>query len=170
MSVSSSSSHGNVGLAALCLYLPLSDTAMNLRTIYYTHAAGMLVSLPSSRDGFFKIGFTVFRYNPINMDWFDTEVYSVFYSQNAGSITDEPLAAHRLSLLFMVFAIGSLMNTALPAFNLDAEKYHQLARAALFHFSFLDNPTLNAIQCLVSNEIRTPFVRTHIHHFDFSSS
>jgi len=89
------------------------------------------------------------------VEWFDTEVYSAFYGRNSGPITDEPLDAHRLSLLFMVLAIGSLMNTALPAYNLDAEKYHQLARAALFHFSFLDNPTLHAIQSLVSNEIRT---------------
>ena len=88
------------------------------------------------------------------MEWFDTEVYSAFYGRNSGPITDEPLNAHRLSILFMVLAIGSLMNTALPAYNLDAEKYHQLARAALFHFSFWDNPTLNAIQSLVSDEIR----------------
>lgn len=84
------------------------------------------------------------------MEWFDSEIYTTFYSQNGGLIVEEPAVAHRLSLLFMVFAIGSLMNTALPAYNLDAEKYHQLSRAALFHFSFVDNPTLTAVQTLVS--------------------
>jgi hypothetical protein len=93
----------------------------------------------------------VIRYNPINLEWFNSEIYATFYGQNAGPITEEPLLADRLSLLFMVLAIGSLMNTTLPAYNLDAEKYHQLARAALFHFSFLDNPTLTSVQTLVSN-------------------
>lgn len=51
--------------------------------------------------------------------------------------------------MFMVLAIGSLMNTALPAYNLEAEKYHQLARAALFHSSLFDEPTINAVQALV---------------------
>jgi hypothetical protein len=81
---------------------------------------------------------------------FDQEVYSQFYTQHIGPIPDEPLMAHRLSLMFMVLAIGSLMNTSLPSYNLDAEKYHQLARAALFHDSFFDNPTINAVQALVS--------------------
>jgi hypothetical protein len=43
---------------------------------------------------------------------------------------DQPLLAHRLSLMFIVLAIGSLMDTNEPAYNLEAEKYHQLARAA----------------------------------------
>jgi hypothetical protein len=32
--------------------------------------------------------------------------------------------------MFIVLAIGSLMDTSQPAYNLEAEKYHQLARAA----------------------------------------
>jgi hypothetical protein len=49
----------------------------------------------------------------------------------------------------MVFAIGSLMNTAEPAYNTEAEKYHQLARAALFSSSLFEELTVNAIQALV---------------------
>lgn len=49
----------------------------------------------------------------------------------------------------MVLAIGSLMNTSLPAYNRDAEKYHQLARAALFNTTIFDEPTINAVQALV---------------------
>lgn len=52
--------------------------------------------------------------------------------------------------MFMVLAIGSLMNPTLRAYNLDAEVYHQLARAALFHHSFIDDPTITAVQALVS--------------------
>ena len=83
------------------------------------------------------------------MESFDTEVYTQFYTQNA-VISEEPLTGHRLALMFMVLSIGSLMNTSLPAYNLEAEKYHQLARASLFHHSFFDNPTINAVQALVS--------------------
>lgn len=51
--------------------------------------------------------------------------------------------------MFIVLAIGSLMNTSLPAYSLEAEKYHQLARAALFHTSIFDAPTIHAVQALV---------------------
>jgi hypothetical protein len=42
------------------------------------------------------------------------------------------------------------MDSHLPVYNLDAEKYHQLARAALFQTSvFDDEPTLAAVQTLL---------------------
>lgn len=98
---------------------------------------------------------TAARYNPISMDTFDTQVYTAFYESGASSFAEDPALAHKLSLMFMVLAIGSLMNTALPAYNLDAEKYHQLARAALFHTSIFDAPTLHAVQALVRNLVIT---------------
>lgn len=52
--------------------------------------------------------------------------------------------------MFMVLAIGSLMDTRLPSYNVEAEKYHQLARAALFQNSIFDEPTLGTVQALVS--------------------
>ncbi|KAF9449957.1 hypothetical protein P691DRAFT_666328 [Macrolepiota fuliginosa MF-IS2] len=115
-------------LQSLLWYLPSTGTAYELRTIYYTHAAWM--------------------YNPISMDTFDTQVYTAFYESSVGPLADDPAFAHKLSLMFMVLAIGSLMNTALPAYNMEAEKYHQLARAALFHTSIFDAPTLHAVQAL----------------------
>ncbi|KAF4610658.1 hypothetical protein D9613_006789 [Agrocybe pediades] len=128
IAISDFSTATNVGLQTLYWYLPPAEVALELRTMYFTHAAWM--------------------YNPINVESFDNEVYVQFYSQNVGPLPDDPLLAHRLSLMFMVLAIGSLMNSNLPAYNLDAEKYHQLARAALFHNSFFDNPTINAVQAL----------------------
>ncbi|KAF8899636.1 fungal-specific transcription factor domain-containing protein [Gymnopilus junonius] len=126
--ISPLASSGNVGLQTLYWYLPPAEIALELRSIYYTHAAWM--------------------YNPIIMESFDSEVYNQFYDQNIGPIPDEPLLAHRLALMFMVLAFGSLMNPALTAYNLDAEKYHQLARASLFHHSVFDDPTLTAVQAL----------------------
>lgn len=49
----------------------------------------------------------------------------------------------------MVLAIGSLMDIKRPAYNIEAEKYHQLARAALFQSPIFEEPTLNAVQALV---------------------
>jgi hypothetical protein len=51
--------------------------------------------------------------------------------------------------MFMVLAIGSLVDTNVPAYSIEAEKYHQLARAALFQNRLFDEPTINAVQALV---------------------
>ena len=65
---------------------------------------------------------------------------------------DEPLIirSQRLALMFMLLAIGCLMDSRLPAYSIEAEKYHQLARATLFQNSIFDEPTLGTVQTLVS--------------------
>ena len=55
----------------------------------------------------------------------------------------------------MVLAIGSLMDLSQPAYNLEAEKYHQLARATLFSDSIFEEPTIHAVQTVV----RPPSIR-----------
>ena len=88
------------------------------------------------------------------METFDEEVWSQFYTgQHVGSLGDDPIVFHRLSLMFIVLAIGSLMDMSLNAYNLEAEKYHQLSKAALFHSSLFDEPTINAVQALVSQNL-----------------
>ncbi len=89
------------------------------------------------------------RYNPIPEESFDFEVYQLFYGSSVPTMADDPLLSHRLSLIFLVFAIGTLMDTNMPAYHIEAEKYFQLSRAALFHDSFVDSPTINAVQALV---------------------
>ncbi|RXW23973.1 hypothetical protein EST38_g1865 [Candolleomyces aberdarensis] len=125
--ISHASTLANIGLQTLSWYLPQPDIAHKLRNIYYSHAAWM--------------------YNPISRETFDEEVWSQFYGHQR-MLTEDPVLYHRLSLMFIVLAIGSLMDMSLPAYNLEAEKYHQLARAALFHSSLFDEPTLNAVQSL----------------------
>ncbi|KAF9078131.1 fungal-specific transcription factor domain-containing protein [Rhodocollybia butyracea] len=117
-----------INLQTLFWYLPSSEKAIQLRNIYYRQAAWM--------------------YNPVSLDMFNHEVWSQFYDPNAGPPADDPLLSHRLSVMFMILAIGSLVDTSLPPYNVDAEKYHQLAKAALFQDSFLDAPTINAVQAL----------------------
>lgn len=88
---------------------------------------------------YFRLGTWI--YNPISEQDFNDEIYTVFYGQSARPAADDPLVSHKLSLMFMVLAIGTFMNTQLPAYSIDAEKYYHLARAALFQSSLLDNPT-----------------------------
>ncbi|THH32375.1 hypothetical protein EUX98_g1822 [Antrodiella citrinella] len=115
-------------LRSLYWYLPPADEAAELRQIYYTHAAWM--------------------YNPISVAQFNDHIFYQFYSPDAPPPTDDPLLSHQLALMFMVLAIGSLMDIKRPAYNIDAEKYHQLARAALFQSPIFEEPTLNAVQAL----------------------
>ena len=42
------------------------------------------------------------------------------------------------------------MDPEQQAYGLEAEKYHQVAKAALFQTAMTDDPTLNAVQAVVS--------------------
>lgn len=76
--------------------------------------------------------------------------FNIFYNTSKAPDMDDPLLSHQLALLYMILAIGSLMDTTRPAYNVEAEKYHQLARAALFQSPIFEEPTLTAVQSLVS--------------------
>jgi hypothetical protein len=60
------------------------------------------------------------------------------------------LLGHRLAVLLMVLAIGAQVAPRLAPHNGEAEKYHQLARAALAGARIVDQPTTRAVQALVS--------------------
>lgn len=92
------------------------------------------------------------RYNPISRQQFNEEVFGHFYNDTFAppSPPGDSASSHRLALTFIVFAIGTLMDPNEPAYGVEAEKYHQLSRAALFKSSIFDDPTLYAVQALVS--------------------
>ncbi|KIJ61993.1 hypothetical protein HYDPIDRAFT_115133 [Hydnomerulius pinastri MD-312] len=118
----------NVRLRELFWYLPQSSKAQQLCQVYYTLGAWM--------------------YNPISEQSFYEEIFPLFYGPDAGPPSDDPLISHKLSLMFMILAIGSLMDIQQPAYNIEAEKYHQLARATLFQSSLFEDPTISAVQTL----------------------
>lgn len=91
---------------------------------------------------------TRFRYNPISEQDFFDDIYTLFYSPDAGLPSDDPLLSHKLALLFMILAIGSLVDIKHTAYNIEAEKYHQLARASLFQSSLFEDPTISAVQSM----------------------
>ena len=89
------------------------------------------------------------RYNPVSPEAFNEQAFNVFYNVTTPPQLDDPLIAHQLALMFMVLAIGSLMDIARHAYNIEAEKYHQLARAALFQSPIFEEPTIAAVQTLL---------------------
>ncbi|KAI0741490.1 fungal-specific transcription factor domain-containing protein [Daedaleopsis nitida] len=115
-------------LRSLFWYLPPLDEATELRNIYFQHAAWM--------------------YNPVTLAQLNESAFSQFYNPNATPQMEDPLMSHQLALMFMVLSIGSLMDINRPAYNIEAEKYHQLARAALFQSPIFEEPTLAAVQTL----------------------
>ncbi|KAL4063200.1 fungal-specific transcription factor domain-containing protein [Scleroderma citrinum] len=115
-----------------------------LREIFW-HLPDLLKAQYLIRN-YYRLG--AWMYNPISQEDLQEDVYPIFYEHDSSPTADDPLVSHKLSLLFMIFAIGSLMNTQAPAYNIDASKYYHLARAALFQSSLLESPTISAVQAL----------------------
>ncbi|KAI0091551.1 fungal-specific transcription factor domain-containing protein [Irpex rosettiformis] len=55
---------------------------------------------------------------------------------------------HLLATLFMVFAVGALVDLTLPPCSVEAEKYYRLGRAALNMRSIFDSPELETVQAI----------------------
>jgi hypothetical protein len=109
-------------------------------------------ALPDDPRSLSDDSISTYRYNPVPKDAFDNEIFNVFYDPTSNAMTEDPSVFHRLSVLFIVLAIGALMDTTQPAYNIEAEKFHQLSRAALFQSPFFDCPTITAVQALVRDD------------------
>ncbi|KAK1236733.1 hypothetical protein PQX77_000089 [Marasmius sp. AFHP31] len=71
--------------------------------------------------------------------------------QIKNSETDEHYSAvspHKLAVLFIIFSLGALTDLTLEPFNLEAENYFQLGRAALGLRAFYDSQELATIQAV----------------------
>lgn len=55
---------------------------------------------------------------------------------------------HDFALLYLIFAVGALVDLKLEPCNPEGEHYHQLARAALVLQPVLEKPSLVTIQAL----------------------
>lgn len=70
------------------------------------------------------------------------------------------MSADRLSVMFMVFAVGAFFDFEQPLIPPEAEEFYVLARAALCVRPVYDYPTVYSIQsmvrdlCIVDEEIR----------------
>jgi hypothetical protein len=79
------------------------------------------------------------------------EMLPVFYKKPVPYSSEELedySGPHDLALLFMVFAIGALVDLRQDPGNPEAEHYHQIARAAICLQPILEKPSLVTIQTL----------------------
>ncbi|KAJ7453953.1 fungal-specific transcription factor domain-containing protein [Mycena galericulata] len=113
--------------ANLLNLLPRTAVAQRFCEIYYRHAAWMYT--PISESDFYE---TIFRpiYDPSGVSY-------------------ASVSSHNLSVLYMVLALGTLLDLSMPAHSPEATEYYQLARAALAIDSVLEEPSIAGIQALL---------------------
>ncbi|KAG6897385.1 hypothetical protein C0992_002047 [Termitomyces sp. T32_za158] len=87
-------------------------------------------------------------YTPIPENDFFESVFRPIYNQDGTFQTS--INAHRLAVLFMVLAIGTLLDLDRAAQNPESMQYYQLARAALALDPILEEQTIAGIQALVN--------------------
>jgi hypothetical protein len=81
------------------------------------------------------------RYTPIFEQDFKEQVFSLFYESNSMAEQD-PLEAHKLALLFFVFAMGKLTDPRTRDLSTqEAMKYFHIGRAALTLNQSLETPS-----------------------------
>ncbi|KAF7966111.1 hypothetical protein HWV62_39992 [Athelia sp. TMB] len=91
---------------------------------------------------------------PIQREELIQSIFSPIYGakeerEHPGSATTIEVSPHKISLLFSIFSLGGLVDLTLPAFNDEAERHHQCARAALALRSVLDSPMLETVQAIL---------------------
>jgi hypothetical protein len=79
---------------------------------------------------------------------FDEIIYPIIYDQQGGE--DDQRAHHCLSVVFLICAIGAMVDPLLPSRNGEGAKYYELACAALFGSRVIEDPTIEAVQALVN--------------------
>lgn len=90
------------------------------------------------------------RYTPISEEEYNQDIFALFYDHNMSAAQD-PLESHKLGLLFLVFAMGKLMDIRGREILIqEATRYYQIGRAALTINSVLESRSIPALQALVS--------------------
>lgn len=127
-------------------YLPDVETASQLVDNYFENAAWM--------------------YHPISRTQFQDLIFSRVYPPISSPISNEDrdsgsYESHRLALMYAVLAVGTLVDLRIRSHSPQAVPYFQFAKAALSLDSILDEPSIQAIQALVSNKGEKRIKHTH---------
>ena len=86
------------------------------------------------------------RYTPISEQEFKEEVFSLAY-EGEPMVDQGPLEAHKLALLFFVFAMGKLTDPRTQDLSTqEAMKYFHIGRAALTLNQSLETPSIPLLQ------------------------
>ncbi|GBE86510.1 hypothetical protein SCP_0903890 [Sparassis crispa] len=118
--------------ASILDLLPEASEAHRLAEIYYRHAGWMYTPVPKSE--------------------FYGSILSRFYesvTSSDQSPSPSPMDAHKLAIVFMVMAMGTLLDLEKPQLSPEATRYYQLGRAALSLDSILESQSIAAIQALI---------------------
>ncbi|KAF8627682.1 hypothetical protein AX15_004301 [Amanita polypyramis BW_CC] len=107
--------------------LPPKSYGKALCDIYFRHAAWM--------------------YTPISENEFYGTVFEPIYQHDKA--LSNTTASHRLAVLYMVLALGTLLDLNRPPHSPDAMHYYQLGRAALALESVLEEQSISAVRALL---------------------
>ncbi|KXN83717.1 hypothetical protein AN958_00859 [Leucoagaricus sp. SymC.cos] len=93
-------------------------------------------------------------FNPIKRDELINDIlaptYRALKARQAGQSTGFPnISSHKLAVLYLIFALGTLVDLTLPPYSKDAEMYHNLSRASLSLRSIFDSPELATVQAIM---------------------
>lgn len=95
------------------------------------------------------------RYTPIpETDFFDS-IFQPIYEQDAAY--HGTTGSHSLAVLYMILAIGTLLDLDGPAHSPESKQYYQLGRAALALDSVIEEQSIPGIQALV----KSPYILTY---------
>ncbi|KAF8271618.1 fungal-specific transcription factor domain-containing protein [Lactarius quietus] len=114
--------------AMLLNSLPDMNTIRRQLDIYWRHASWM--------------------YTPIEQNDFYGSIYSRVFDPDAGPDHDR-IQSHRIAVVYMMLAIGALLDLDAPPHSYDASHYYQLGRAALSVDSIFEEQSIPAIQALL---------------------
>ncbi|PSS35348.1 hypothetical protein PHLCEN_2v1685 [Hermanssonia centrifuga] len=96
-------------------------------------------------------------FRPIKRDELINEILSPIYKTVADPLkaayhrkadAESNRCPHLLAVLYMVLAVGALVDLTLPSCSAEAEKYYRLGRAALSLRSVFDSPELETVQAV----------------------
>lgn len=122
------------GLDLLFEYLPSQPRAWSLCETYMEQAA--------------------WSFRPIKRDEIIDDILSPVYKivkekQFLGSTNDGAISPHRLAVLFLVFALGALVDLTLEPQSNEAENYYHLSCACLSLRSVFDSPEIATVQAVL---------------------
>ncbi|KAL5504658.1 hypothetical protein ACEPAH_7321 [Sanghuangporus vaninii] len=125
-------------------YLPSWDDAVRLANVYLEHAAWLFHSV--TRDQLLN-------------DMLPAIYHHILPEPSHGNPTDYE-GPHALACLFMVFAMGTLVDLRQEPYSAEADHYYQLAKAAVALQNIFEQPNIVTIQTLhlmsIYNGMREP--------------
>lgn len=94
------------------------------------------------------IGIFYPRYIPVSEVEFTTTIFQPWY-EPVHTLYNDPLGAHRLSVLYFILALGCLIDPEGQSHLPEARWYYHLGKASLALEPVLDSPSFSTIQALV---------------------